>query len=149
MATARRKSLAKRERVIPVKVTIDSRAAPTTLPPVSPAELRPAPVVKSTNKEKFQSVPSVRAINQSVHDWPEDRRRRLMWWLVGGGTVLVIIGWLAVVQIELSGPAGPNIFQEAARLIKSVRWPSPAKPTAAEQEIRNLDQQVFPQFTNQ
>lgn len=71
-----------------------------------------------------------------------------MWWLVGGGTAVVIIGWLAVVRFELRGAQGPNLFNETLRLLKTIRWPSTkTAPSAAEQEIRQLDKEVFPKFT--
>lgn len=84
---------------------------------------------------------------QPVHDWPEAKRRRLMWWLVGGGMTVIVIAWLALVRYEVtSGRNVPNIFAEAARLLRTVHWPGTAQPNKAEQEIRQLDQQVFPQF---
>lgn len=71
-----------------------------------------------------------------------------MWWLVSGGTVVVIIGWLAVVRFELRGTQGPDLFSETMRLLKTVRWPgTEPDQSAAEKEIRQLDQEVFPKLT--
>ncbi|MEK7637783.1 MAG: hypothetical protein AAB402_05380 [Patescibacteria group bacterium] len=149
MTAARRHMLPKRERAIPVKVSVDLRRAPPAagLSPRPAVALRPAPLLASSVKEKIKTAAPVRALKQSVHDWPEAKRRRLMWWLVGGGMTVAVVGWLATVRLEVAnGGQGPNLFQETARLLKSVRWPGLPKPSAAEQEIRQLDQQVFPQF---
>ncbi len=97
-------------------------------------------------KEKFKTPSPVKAVSKPVHEWPEAKRRRLMWWLVGGGTAVIVIGWLAVVRLEMNGGSGQNLFTEAAKLFKTIHWPGTAKSTAAQQEIRNLDNQVFPQF---
>lgn len=151
MTAARRPMLPKRERAIPVKVSVDlrrSKPASAELPPRPTIALRPAPPPESSVKEKIKTAAPVRALKQSVHDWPEAKRRRLMWWLVGGGMTVAVVGWLAVVRWEMAnGGQGPNLFQETARLLKSVRWPGIPKPSATEQEIRRLDQQVFPQFS--
>lgn len=88
----------------------------------------------------------MRAARQPVHEWPEARRRKLMWWLVGGGMAVIVIGWLALVRLELSGGASPNIFLEAKKLFANLRWPGTDSSNAAEKEIRQLDNQVFPQF---
>ncbi|MEK7537345.1 MAG: hypothetical protein AAB619_00020 [Patescibacteria group bacterium] len=149
MTAARRHMLPKRERAIPVKVSVDLRRAPPAagLSPRPAVAHRPAPLLASSVKEKIKTAVPIRALKQSVHDWPEVKRRRLMWWLVGGGMTVAVVGWLATVRLEVAnGGQGPNLFQETARLLKSVRWPGLPKPSAAEQEIRQLDQQVFPQF---
>ena len=71
-----------------------------------------------------------------------------MWWIVGSGAVLAIAGWLLVVRSEMAGTKhGRNLFTDIKTAINSIHWPSAAKPSASDQEIRNLDQQVFPQFS--
>ncbi len=70
-----------------------------------------------------------------------------MWWLVGGGAAVMFIGWLAVIRLELTaGRPGPNLITDVVKVIKSIRLPGQAPATPAEQEIRRLDQQIFPQF---
>lgn len=71
-----------------------------------------------------------------------------MWWLVAGAATIIVVAWIGVLQFETTGPKGKNLFSEAWSLLKTVHWPGSASKTAtpAEQEIRNLDSQVFPQF---
>lgn len=149
MAIDRPPAGAKRERAIPVKVLIDPRPAPTIHPPLAPldAALKPA-LVRPPKKKSSAGLKPLMLLRQPIHEWPEEKRRRLMWWLVGGGTLAVMIGWLAVVRFELRGGQGPNLFAETLRLLKTVRWPGTEQPSsAAEQEIRQLDKEVFPKFT--
>lgn len=138
----------KRERAIPVKVTLDTRPAPTSLPPQT-APLAPLEPKKAKPKPSITApiAKPVQALRQPVHNWSVERRRRLMWWLVGGGTAVIVIGWLAVVRYEFNGNGNqPNLFSDLGRLLKTVRWPGSPEPTPAEKEIQRLDQQVFPQF---
>lgn len=88
----------------------------------------------------------IRVAKQPVHEWPEERRRKLMWWLVGGGMTVIIIGWLAIARFETGGSEGFNIFSEAKRIFSTLKLPGSNTSTPAEQEIRQLDTQVFPQF---
>lgn len=147
MATRPPSANLKRERSIPVKVSVDPRPAPTSLPPVAESELRPKqapprPVVE----KKLNKVAPIRTTRLPVHEWSEKRRRKLMWWLVGGGMTVIVIGWLAVVRLEMSGDNGQNILTEAKKLFSTLQWPGTKKSTAGEQEIRQYDSQVFPQF---
>ena len=147
MAATQPSTPSKRGRSIPVKVSIDPRPAQTTLPPVTAAELRPTPTpTKPLPKKTINAAPVFKAVKTPVHEWSEAKRRQLMWWLVGGGMTVIVIGWLAVVRLEMNGDNGQNIFSEAKRLIQAIHWPGTEKKSAAEQEIRNLDTQVFPQF---
>lgn len=149
MTATKKLSNPKRQRVIPVKVTVDHRPAPTNLPPlasVTIAPSRPKPPSPSF-KEQVKKSPPVRVMRLPVHEWSEARRQRLMWWLVGGSMAVVVITWLGLIRTELSGGSqGSNLFSEASQLLRSVRWPGTAQPSAAEKEQRQLDQQVFPQF---
>jgi len=137
----------KRERSIPIKVSVDPRPAPTNLPPVHPTELQPKVVAPPAIKKQAQrKISPIKAAKIPIHEWPEERRRKLMWWLVGGGMTVIVIGWLALVRFELKDNGDQNLFSEAKKLFSTLRWPGTTKSTAAEQEIRQLDNQVFPQF---
>jgi hypothetical protein len=144
--TARRStSSSKKERAIPVTVTIDTRPRADILPP-EPVTPEPQPTPSTSIKNVVRKAQPTRALRQPVHEWPEARRRQLMWWLVAGGATLAIISWLAFLRFD-GAAKGQNIFAEAIRLLKNVEWPSLPASSQAEQEIRQLDQQVFPQFT--
>lgn len=150
MAVVKKTTTSKRGQSVSVKVSIDPRPAPTIHPPLPPVAIapKPAPVTLLKKINKLSPAKPLKVLKQPVHEWPEEKRRRLMWWLVGGGTAVVVIGWLAVVRFELRGDQGPNLFNETVRLLKTIRWPSTkTTPSAAEQEIRQLDKEVFPQFT--
>lgn len=136
----------KQQRSIPVKVSVDHRPAPTSLPPIEPRAPQSQPPKRKAAPKLLRTNP-VKGVKQPVHEWSEARRRRLMWWLVGGGATVIIIGWLAVVRIEMNGGSGKNLFSEAWHLISSINLSGTKKSTAAEKEIRQLDQQVFPQFS--
>ncbi len=142
----------KRERTIPVKVTVDSRPTPkashtestqTIRPPAYPG--RPAGGRQAGAQKPARSNPT-KKLSQPVHEWSEEKRRRLMWWLVGGGATVIVIGWLAVVRLELSGGSSQNIFTEAAHLLRTVHWPGTAQQSPAQEEIKQYNNQVFPQF---
>lgn len=128
---------------VPVRVRVDRQLPPVSRPPVdiNPAKPSPktpaGPVVAKT----------VRALRQPLHAWPEAKRRRLMWWLVGGSAAVIFIGWLAVLQLEMrSGTTGQNLLVDIYHKITSFRFPGQTAATAAEQEVRDLDSQIFPQF---
>lgn len=148
MTTNRRSSVAKRERVIPVKVTVDPRPAPTSLPPLPTQALTSTkPLSKSVAGAKAAMAKPVQAMRLPVHEWPIERRRKLMWWLVGGGMTVIIIGWATLARYEFSsGPNRPNLFNDVGRLLRTIHFPTVDMPTPAQQEIDDLDQQVFPQF---
>lgn len=146
MAEKKKTSVAKKDRSIPVKVSIDTRPTLTPLPPLTPETLKPQ-LPKQKSAPKLPHKRPAQSLNTPVHEWSEEKRRRLMWWLVGGGATIIIIGWLAVVRFEMSGGSGKNIFSEAWQLIRSVNIGGTPKSTAAEQEIRQLDKEVFPQFS--
>lgn len=140
-------STPKRERSIPIKVSVDPRPAPTSLPPVHPSELKQKTVAPKPNAhQQLRKASPIKAAKIPVHEWPEERRRKLMWWLVGGGMTVIVIGWLTVVRFELRDTGSQNIFTEAKKIFSTLRWPGTTKSSAAEQEIRQLDNQVFPQF---
>lgn len=148
MTAARRGSSSKAARSIPVKVTVDPRPAPTSLPPLPHTAIVPAPKkVAPSLKQKVKKSAPLKVMRQPVHEWSEQKRRQIMWWLVIGGTVVAVIIWLSTIRNQFSGNENqPNIFREAGQLLKSIRWPSTPKPSPAEQEHQQLDQQVFPQF---
>ncbi len=137
----------KREKSIPVKITIDPRPAPTTLPPV---QLTAQPKFPKKNqllpKEKKQPNRITAAVKKPVHEWSEEKRRKLMWWLVSGSMIMIIIGWLAVIQFEIPSKNTSTFFTEAKNLFKNFHVPGTPKKSAAEKEIQQLDNQVFPQF---
>jgi hypothetical protein len=137
--SATRRPSTKKGRSIPIAVTVDPRPAPTNLPPlkVAPAPAQPAP-------KKSSITNPVSALKAPVHTWPEERRRRLMWWLVGGGATVIVIGWLAIVRFEINTTGQSNLFRDTWNLIRSISGNKTTTP--AEQEIRTLDSQVFPQF---
>ncbi|MBI5466694.1 MAG: hypothetical protein HY975_00555 [Candidatus Kerfeldbacteria bacterium] len=128
---------------VPVRVRVDRQLPPVSRPPV---DLNP-----STPKAKTSPLPvvskTVRALRQPVHAWPEAKRRKLMWWLVSGGAAVLFIGWLAVLQLEMhSGSTGQNLLTDIYHKITSLRFPGQEPVSAAEQEVRDLDSQIFPQF---
>lgn len=142
--TAARSTSSKPGRSIPVKVNLDRRPTPTKLPPLNLDQPTPAPAApKSVPRTVAKPI---KALQQPVHEWPEAKRRRLMWWLVAGGAMVIIIGWLAVMRWEMSGGHPENLFADAWKLIRSVDFSRSNNTNGAEQEIRNLDSQVFPQF---
>lgn len=59
---------------------------------------------------------------------------------------MIILIWISVFSAQLRGTA-PTFFGDVTQLIRNVRWPWEPEPiTPQEQEIRELEQQVFPQF---
>lgn len=118
---------ASRHRSIPINVVVERRprvASPTKpvpTPPVAPA-----------------------AVNKP--EWSIEHRRRIMWIVVGVGSLAIIIGWVSLFSAQIRGNS-PTFFGDIAQMIRDARWPWEKKPaTANEKEIRQLEEQVFPQF---
>lgn len=132
-------------KTVPVRVTIDRQVKKPTLPPLPPEAL--APTSKTSVVVPRPAAKKTAERRTPVHAWPLEKRQRLMWLLVGGGAFVMVIGWLAVIRLELAaGSSGPDIITDVVKVIKSIRWPGQTPATPAEQEIRRLDQQIFPQF---
>lgn len=69
-----------------------------------------------------------------------------MWISVGAGMLVILIGWVALFSAQIRGNS-PTFFGDAARMVRDIKWPwEPAPVPASEQEIRQLEEQVFPQF---
>jgi hypothetical protein len=71
----------------------------------------------------------------------------MMWWLVTGVMGLVILGWISLWGIEMSGSGShsTSLFSRVKNALTSIGAPA-KKTSAAEKEIRQLDAQVFPKF---
>ena len=121
---------------IPVRIVPNS-AAPSNHPVVTLPDVEPkhTPVAAAPQKK----VRAPHTTNSVEH------RRRLIWPIVGGIMVLVVGAWVSLLHVELKYRSGGNIFSDLKRLLAS--YPkSPSNETAQEKEIKNLSQQVFPQF---
>lgn len=120
-----------RHRSIPVSVTVERRSK------VRPAAV--SPKLSSGQRETpHASAP--------LQPWDDRRRRRMMWFVVGGGALTVIIGWTMIFSAQLHGTS-PTFFGDVSRLIRNVQWPWEPQPMSPEeQEIRELEKKVFPQF---
>ena len=68
-----------------------------------------------------------------------------MWWMVGGVMVVVLIGWFAFFDKEFAHHGPNTLVSEITNAFRRLGGQK-AEPDPAEQEIRKLDQQVFPQF---
>ncbi len=69
-----------------------------------------------------------------------------MWLTVGIGSLAIIIIWAAVFTAQIRGNA-PTFFNDITQLVRDVKWPWEPEPiTPQAQEIRQLEEQVFPQF---
>lgn len=117
-----------RQRSVPVSVVVERR-----------------PRSVSTPTPQAPSRPTTRPTAMTP-TWHDHHRRRMMWIIVGVGTFMIILIWISVFSAQLRGTA-PTFFGDVTQLIRNVRWPWEPEPvTPQEQEIRELEQQVFPQF---
>lgn len=118
---------------VPIKVLRSNEAPPklvATPRPSRPAKPAPAP-----------KAPLVLRAPESV-------RRRMMWWAVGGLTVMVIVGWISLWPRQFSGR---SLFDSTITKIRDTFSGlnfGQKNASASEKEIRQLDQQVFPDFSN-
>lgn len=118
-----------RHRTIPVNVVVERR--PKTRPAAAPAA-PPAPVT-------LQPSTPAKALNLY-------HRQRMMWMIVGVGTLVIIFGWVSIFSAQLRGNT-PTFFNDVEKMVRDVKWPwEPKTTTPQEQEIRQLEEQVFPQF---
>lgn len=123
---------------------------PMTHDPVRPAPVvaKPPPITKRVAQLASSSQDKLvgKSRQLAVHHWPEGRRRKLMWWLVGAGVVVMTISWVSLLGWQFDGrQSNRTIFQDIIGAIKDFKWMTPTTDPA-EQEIRQLDQQVFPEF---
>lgn len=92
-------------------------------------------------------APVAAALRQPVEQWPIERRRRLMWGLVLGVMTVVVLGWAMNLGNELRQTGRPpNILTDLAQLFRTVKLPPATTSSANDQEIRQLERRVFPQF---
>jgi hypothetical protein len=69
-----------------------------------------------------------------------------MWISVSVATLAIMIGWVSLFSAQIRGNS-PTFFGDVARMVRDIKWPwekGPVPPN--EQEIRQLEEQVFPQF---
>lgn len=126
----------------PVKIPVTVVPTdPNTPPPVRPKAV--APRVNTLAPMTRPKAPS----RSRLETWPEHHRRKVMWWMVGGAMVVIIAGWTFLLGSELrKNPGGQNFFHDVVQAFKDFRFPQRPAADTGQQEIRNLDQQVFPQF---
>lgn len=114
----------------------------------TPAVTKPPPITKrgarlaNSSHEKLAG----KSRQLAAHHWPEAQRRKFMWWLVGAGIVVMIISWASLLGWQFDNrQSKQTIFHDIIGAIKDFKWMTPKTNPAAE-EIRQLDQQVFPEF---
>jgi len=121
--------MAKRSTDIPVKIL------PSAPRPVSevPAIAQQAPTKKKSATPATRSTPAE----------TEAHKRKMMWWIVGAGIVVALVVWIKVLPLQYRQPSqADTAFQKFFDLFRG----RPSDTTPAEEEIRSLDQQVFPEF---
>lgn len=120
---------ASRSKNIPVKVVVQKKPRTAAVPP-APVPQRVAPPIPKS----------------PISTWSEAHRRRVMWITVGSGSILIFTIWMTVFSAQIQGDT-PTFFSDVSNLIRNVQWPwEPKAMTPQEQEIRQLEEQVFPQF---
>jgi hypothetical protein len=130
---------------IKVKVERGQRATPLPKPAV---ETRPSPLQPSRTDSLAprQSLPRTAKAFIGRPVLPHADRRRLMWSIVGVGMVIIIVGWALTFSSNLRGASGGNpLFNDIAKIFRSAT-PTSERSTAQSKEIRQLEEQVFPQF---
>lgn len=108
----------------------------------------PVPTTPTVRPQAVNAKPK-KPVQQKPAVMPEAQRRRVMWWTVGVGAVIIVGGWLATVKYEVQSTGGKSSFiGDVIHTLRSFSLGG-TKPTPKQQEIKQYEQQVFPQFTNQ
>lgn len=120
--------MAKRSTDIPVKILPSAPRPVSEVPPI----VQPAPAKKKST-----------AATKSTPAETEAHKRKMMWWIVGAGIVVALVVWTKVLPLQYRQPSqADTAFQKFFDLFRG----RPSTSTPAEEEIRSLDQQVFPEF---
>ncbi len=123
---------------VPVRVVSGKQAAPApSAPPApeatKPANTKPAPTPSGSPRKPVQQL-------------PVEHRKRLMWGIVAGLMLFVVFGWaMSLGHVLRQDGKQPSLVTQLTDLFKTFQLPS-AKAEPRSPEIKQLDQQVFPQF---
>lgn len=133
------------EVTIPVKV-VPREPLPTPDPVQQSAAVHRAVATHNSAKHPSRPVSVHRSIPRpSIYDWPEAKRRKFLWATVGSAAAVIILGWTFLISPRYAHPRAEKLLTDIIRLAPNLRN-APAQDSAAAKEIRQLNQQVFPQF---
>lgn len=145
---------------VPIKVVVER----STRSPKPPAPIRPAPVAPVARRRRAPArkpvaapkAPAIRPIapepiptrpHVRLEHLPIEQRRRWMWAFVAVGMFVAVALWGLSLGAELNQTnQRKNIFSEISSLFRSFRFKTETPASPKQEEIRQLEDQVFPQF---
>lgn len=123
---------------VPVRVVAEQAVRPNQ-PPVELSVTADKPPPPLATKAKLRRPSRSRPMMDEV------QRRKIMWVIVAVSSVIIVVGWIWLMPKQWRG-GDQGLFADLTKIFKSLK--SPDQVPTADPEIRDLTNQVFPQFGN-